>query len=346
MVRLRDVAERAGVSVKTVSNVVHDYEHVRPETRTRVQRAIDELGYRPNLTARGLRKGRTGVVALAVPTLEMPYFAELASLVVAAAAERGLTVLVDQTDGHRDRELEIVSGLAGRLIDGLLMSPMSLDRDDLDRRRTDVPTVLLGERLSGGPVDHLAVDNVAAARAATEHLLQLGRRRVAALGYQDAEHAGSGVSRLRSRGYVDALAAAGLDLDPALTPVVSGYRRVDGAAGMAGLLALPAPPDAVFCFNDLLALGALRALAERGMRVPEDVAVIGFDDVEDGRFSTPTLSTIAPDKATLAARAVALLAERIEDVDAAPPRELHVDFTLVARESTTGRSAPSHEAPP
>jgi DNA-binding LacI/PurR family transcriptional regulator len=337
VVRLSDVAERAGVSVKTVSNVVHGYVHVRPETRQRVQSALHELNYRPNLSARSLRRGRSGVIALAVPALDMPYFAELAAAVVEAAAERGWTVLVDQTDGHRERELEIAGGLSGRLIDGLILSPVGLDRHEIDQSHEDTPLVLLGEKIAGGAVDHVAVDNVEAARTATAHLLGLGRSRIAAIGYQDRAHSASGVAALRRRGYERALGEAGLRVERRLTPSIEGYGRADGAEAMAVLLDLPEPPDGVFCFNDQLALGALRALAERGVRVPDDIAVIGFDDIEDGRFSCPSLSTIAPSKRDIARKAVEMLHDRISGRSDLPARDVEVDFRLVPRESTLGR---------
>ena len=334
--RLSDVAARAGVSVKTVSNVVNGYEHVRPETRARVQAALDELGYRPNLSARSLRQGRSGLVALAVPALDVPYFAELASSVVAAATELGWTVLVDQTDGEADRERDVAAGLSGHLIDGLILSPVALGAADLRRSERDVPLVLIGERISDGAIDHVAVDNVAASRTATEHLLSLGRTRVAALGFQAADHAHSGVAALRRQGYVAALGAAGLAADPAWTPEISSYTRAEGAAATEALLAGAERPDAIFAFNDELALGALHVLARHGLRVPDDVAVVGFDDIEDGRYANPPLSTVSPDKAALAREAVQLLQRRIAE-PSTPTRDVQVPFELLARDSTIGR---------
>ena len=176
---LKDVARLAGVSPKTVSNVIHGYAHIREETRGRVQRALDELNYRPNLSARHLRAGRSGVIALAVPELGIPYFAELADCVIRAAAEHGWTVLIDQTDGLAERERLVTAGIRDQLIDGLIFSPLALGREALLRRTDDTPMVLLGERTHDGPADHVAIDNVAAAKAATAHLVGLGRRRVA-----------------------------------------------------------------------------------------------------------------------------------------------------------------------
>ena len=330
-VRLRDVAEHAGVSVKTVSNVVNGYVHVSPAMRAKVQASLDELDYRANLSARSLRQGRSGLIALAVPALDMPYFAELTRCVVREAEQLGWTVLVDQTDGLREREHMLATGIRSHLIDGLILSPVAMDHAELSRARAEIPIVLLGEKIGGADVDHVAFDNVAASRAATEHLLALGRRRVAAIGYQAGAVARSGVARVRQKGYEEALAAAALPLRAELTRAVGGYLRAEGAQAMASLLT--EGPDAVLCFNDQLALGALRTLALAGVRVPEDVAVIGIDDIEDGRFSTPTLSTIAPDKNAVAREAVRLLHERLTD-PVGPRRKVSVGFRLLAREST------------
>jgi DNA-binding LacI/PurR family transcriptional regulator len=337
-VSLKHVAERAGVSVKTVSNVVNGYEHVTDDTRSRVQQAIDELHYRPNLAARQLRQGRSDVIALALPELDLPYFAELARSVIKCAEDKGWTVLIDQTDGLVDREQLVLDGIRGRLIDGLIFSPIALGAEELERRRDTIPLVLLGERVYDGPVDHVSIDNVAAARVATDHLISLGRQRIAAIGDQPRPQ--SQTAHLRLRGYREALAEIGLPAPPELVVEVEQYHRADGAAAVRQLLALPEPPDALFCFNDLLALGALRALHEGGVRVPHEVAVVGWDDVEDGRYSTPTLTTISPDKHQIAALAVDFLAARLGDGRSEPPRESTADFTLAVRESSTvGRSA-------
>lgn len=337
---LRDVAARAGVSVKTVSNVVNGYPHVTPTTRARVETALRELNYRPNVSARSLRRGRSGLIALALPELDAPYFAELAHSVIRVAEEHGWTVLIDQTDGLRDRELMVLDGIRPHLVDGLVVSPLATGREDLEARRDDTPLVLLGERIFDGPADHVAIDNVAAARTATEHLLSIGRRRIAAVGDQAA--AGSATAWLRRAGYAAALGEAGVRLEPGYVVPVDAYRRQDGARAMAALLDLPTPPDAVFCFNDLMALGALRTLAERGVRVPDDVAVMGIDDIEDGRFSTPTLTTIAPDKAGIARLALDLLASRLTADDGHAPREVRAEFALIVRESTAGPAPPRH----
>ena len=337
-VRMKEVANRAGVSVKTVSNVVNGYLHVAPSTRERVQQAIDEMGYRPNLSARSLRSGRTGIIAVAVPRLDEPYFAELAAAVITVADERGCTVLVEQTDGQPEREQLAVAGIRPDLIDGLILSPLALDADDLHApSHVSTPLVLLGERISDTSHDHVAIDNVAAARLATEHLLSLGCTRVAAIGTMDAVTAQT--ARLRSTGFRDAMAAAGRAVLPDHEQEVAGFTRESGALAADRLLDLPERPDAIFCFSDVLALGALHALHRRGVRVPEDVAVIGIDDIAESRFSTPTLSTVAQDVGEIARLAVEALLHRLSRGADDPPQEVTVAHRLRVRDSTVRTAA-------
>jgi len=332
--RIKDVAELAGVSLKTVSNVVNGYQFVTPATRTKVQRAIDELDYRPNLSARLLRGGRTGLIALAVPEIRMPYFAELAAEIVRLAKDHGWTVLIDETQGALENERLVTEGIKSHLIDGLIVSPLALRARDIESRRDRTPMVLLGERLAHAPVDHVSIDNVAGAAAAVAHLASLGRTRIAAIGAQP--HISGGTAALRLKGYRQALRQARQRYDAALVAPSPQYHRADGAAAMAALLDADPRPDAVFCFNDMLALGAIRTLLARGYRIPEDVAVIGFDGIEEGEFSTPTVSTVAPDKQQIARLALDFLDLRIRDGEAATPKETSAEYRLIVRESTGG----------
>lgn len=179
--RIKDVARHAGVSEKTVSNVINDYAHVSDRTRQVVREAIEHLGYRVNLAGRHLRKGRTGIIALVVPELDIPYFAELARHVIREAEERSLTVLIHQSGADRDHELAALAGFGSTFVDGIILSPLALTADDLRDRTGFPPTVLLGELLEEG-ADHVAIDNERAAREATRHLIGLGRRTVLAVG--------------------------------------------------------------------------------------------------------------------------------------------------------------------
>lgn len=328
-VGVREVAALAQVSPTTVSNVLSGNRPVSAATRERVRSAIDELGYRPNLSARNLRLRRGGLIAVAVPEIDVPYFAELVRHVVPAARERGYTVLIDQTEGDPEAERFVLRGMNPGMVDGILFSPLNLGRTEFETLRDGTPMVLLGELITGDGVDHVGIDNVAASAAATRHLVEQGRTRIAALGHQDRE----GTAPLRTNGYRQALAAAGLPYDPSLLISTDAFHRADGAKAMRELLESGSRPDAIFCYNDLVALGAMRVLRDHGLRIPEDVAVVGFDDIDDGRYSSPSLSTIAPDKAAIAAAALDLLQDRIRDA-AGPARQVVVDFTLEIRESS------------
>ncbi len=330
-VTMTDVAQRAGVSVKTVSNVVNDYPHIRPATREKVQKAIDELGYRMNLAARNLRQGTTGIIGLAVPELSLPYFAELADSVMRAAEARGLVVLIEQTGASRQHELDVLTSERRQLTDGLIFSPLGLGPDDADELKVPYPLVVLGERIFGGDWDHVTMNNVDGARAATQHLIDRGRRRIAVAGAHAGETMGS--AALRVLGYQAALAANGIPFDPALVIEGGLWHRATGADCVYQLLDAGTEFDAVFGLNDALALGALHALHARRVDIPRKVAVVGFDDTEEAAYSAPTLSSIAPGREQIADTAVDLLMQRIAG-SAEPFRRVVADFTLEAREST------------
>nr|WP_248616836.1 substrate-binding domain-containing protein [Paraoerskovia marina] len=273
------------------------------------------------------------MIALAFPELTEPYFAELASHLVRAAKKRGLSAIVSQTDGLAETERAVADGTDMPLVDGLILSPLALGAADLAERTDKGPLVLLGETVRDeSPYPRVAIDNHQAAVEATLHLAGLGRRRIAAIGARATAPRATAVLRLE--GYRAGLAAAGLSYDSDLVGYVPGFHRCDGEQAMFDLLQRDPRPDAVFCFNDSLALGALRALRESGLSVPDDVAIIGIDDIEEGRFSAPALSTIAPDKSAIADAAISLLLDRADDPNSAP-REVTVGFELVARGSTS-----------
>jgi DNA-binding LacI/PurR family transcriptional regulator len=327
------VAELAGVSVKTASNVLNNYPHIKPSTRAKVEAAMAQLHYRPNLSARNLKHGKAGFLALAVPAMDSPYFAELAAKVTQEAQALGYIVLLDVTGGDADAERVVLEGMRSHVIDGVIFSPLALSAEEIATRADNLPMVLLGERPMPTGYDHVAVDSVAAARAATAHLVSLGRTRIAAIGRETFR----GTASERLRGYRQALRKAGLPYDRELVVQVPHFEREDGRVAMQQLLALPEQPDAVFCFNDLMAVGALRACVEAGVKVPAEIAVVGFDNIAETRYSNPTITTIAPDLTQLSRVALDLLARRI-DGDTSPPQEVDVPWTLEERETTIGRS--------
>lgn len=330
-VTLHDVARLASVSIKTVSNVINDYPHIRPATREKVEAAIAELGYTPNLTARNLRSGRTGAIALALPDLGLPYFAELAALVIQEAEAAGVVVLVEQTGADRTRELDLLRSPRLKLTDGLIFSPLGMGQEDAAALDVSFPLVLLGERIFDGPADHVTMRNVEAARAATEHLLAQGRRRIAVVGAHEGEVLGS--AALRLQGYREALEAAGIAYDETIIGYTTLWHRANGADSMRELLARGGEFDAVFGLNDTLALGAMRVLQESGRRVPDDVAVVGFDGLDEAAYSIPSLTTVDPGRAWIAKTAVSTLLERIAGAVEVPARTLLADYSILERES-------------
>ncbi|HEY0247044.1 MAG TPA: LacI family DNA-binding transcriptional regulator [Gryllotalpicola sp.] len=328
---VRDVANLAGVSPKTVSNVVNGGVGVRPETRSRVEAALVELDYVPNLSARGLRNGRSGNIALALPDLSTAYSAELARWFVELAHERGWAVQLEQSGNSPHREVELVSRARTHLIDGLVLNPTLLLSSVVAGMTELPPTVVIGEVEPRG-VDQVHVDSRGAARDMTEHLLQTGHRRIAIVGASD-DRFRSATSLLREQGYVDALTAAGIAADPALHIVTLEWTPAAAAAEFGRLLDRGIPrPDAVFCFTDSMALGVLHVLASRGIRVPDEVSVVGFDDITEAAYVVPALTTVGFDKRAIADAALTALERRIAD-RSAPESVTVVPYRLVHRAS-------------
>jgi DNA-binding LacI/PurR family transcriptional regulator len=322
-----DVAARAGVSRRTVSNVVNDFPHVSPDVRRRVREVIEELGYTPSQVARSLRTGRSGVIQLVIPELDVPYFAELARSVTQNAETRGFSVLITQTSGDVGRELAALNSETGEHAEGTILSAVAIDAEALANRTSTNPLVLVGERRLPG-IDHVGIDDVAAARAATTHLLDLGRRRVAFIGADSREQLN--MAGMRRRGYLEALEAAGVEADADLIVPTDSYHRADGVRAVERLLALPEPPDALFCATDLLAIGAMFAANARGVDIPRELAVVGFDDLEEGRYYIPSLSSVSPDKALIASTAVDLIVDPPE----VPQGDVLLPFELAVRGSS------------
>lgn len=308
-VRLADVAELAGVSMKTVSNVVHDYPYVKPALRARVQKAIDELGYKPNLTARRLATGRTGTIALAMPEIDHPYFSLLSRQIMEEASRRGYRVLFEQTLSDMVAERAVLQDREGGLVDGVIFQPVKMGSLEIAKVPRDTPLVLLGESAKPLTTDHVMIDNVTASADGTRHLIALGRRRIAFLGLVKDDITVSTDRRIE--GYQMGLIEAGIPEDPALILAADDFTPEAGDAAIRRALASGLQFDAVLCRDDRFAIGALHALTDAGVSVPGAVAVVGWDDTALAAYAFPTLTSISPDKAALAREAVDMLVERI-----------------------------------
>jgi DNA-binding LacI/PurR family transcriptional regulator len=329
---MQDVGARAGVTARTVSNVLSGKINVRPETRDAVLRAVTELGYQLNVSARGLRTGQTGFITLAIPDLAIDYFSELARSVLVEAERHGWTVVIQQTGARRDRELAVLSGAHRQLSDGLIFQPHALGPGDERVLIGDSPLVLLGDRIFHGPVDHVTMANHAAAAAATQHLVDRHCQHIAAIG-TNPQGGPVSAAALRLEGYRATLERNGLPYLEHRVGLATEWHRADGATAMSRLLDADPQIDGVFCFNDTLAFGALHTLSSRGLRVPDDVAVVGFDNVSGAAYAVPGLTTIDPGSRQIAKNAVDLLARQLTDGPSGTPVEIVSDYALIARRS-------------
>jgi len=328
-VTIREIADRAGVSIATVSRVLNERGDVSPETRDLVRRVIHENGYTANRSARGLSAGRTGLVGVLVPLVFPAYFAGLLAGAAEALAERDMQIVLSPTQNMLEREVSVLDRMHG-LTDGSLIilpqeSSVELARllDSGYRFVVLDPLMALDERIPSVSAAHTS-----GADQAMRHLLQLGHHRIA----QITGPAGWVATEGRRRGYRAALASAGILPDPALE--VEALPEIDpGRQAAERLLALPHPPSAIFAFNDNIAIGAIQAARARGLRVPEDLSVVGFDDVEHATIVSPALTTVRQPLVEMGRTAVSLLMRLL---DGQRFETLHIELAtrLVVRDST------------
>jgi len=331
MVTMRDVAERAGVSVTTVSHVMNATRPVSDDVARRVRQAMDDLEYQPNLLARSLRKGQSLAIGMVVPDSVNPFFAEVAHGIEDTGFAEGYTVVLCNSGGDLERELVYVSKLVERQVDGIVIVAAGLSSERIcDLQDRSVPVVVVDRRLNGvaAGVDSVLVDNERGGWLATQHLLELGHRRIGCItGPFDLTP-----SAERVTGYRRALEEAGIAYDSTL--VVRGdFQHASGFTAASQLLSLPGPPTAIFACNDLMAMGAIGAATASGRRVPDDLSIAGFDDVRLAAFTNPALTTIAQPKFEMGKLAASLLVARIKGADI-EPRHYTLDVHLVVRAST------------
>lgn len=320
--RITDVARLAGVSTATVSRVLADPSRVTPKTRARVQDAVARLGYVPNPAARTLRSQKTRMVLVVLPDLENVFFSRILRGIEETLAAAGYGMIIADLPPGSERG-PAIAGFARRQVDGVIL----LNGRTLGPQAEGLPAIGLCEAIADAGFPQIVVDNRPAAARVVAHLAGLGHRRIAHL----VGPKGNVLEVEREAGYEDGLAAAGLPFDSALV-WPGDYTLESGARAAARLLATPERPTAVFCSNDTMAIGLVGALAEAGLRVPEDVSVAGFDDIEFAAMSRPALTTIRQPRRLLGqAAADALLARLAGD---APPHRRVLETELVVRAST------------
>jgi LacI family transcriptional regulator len=323
---IAEVAERAGVSRTTVSHVLSGNRPVAPTTRDRVERTIDELGFRPNGLARSLRIQRSDTIALIIPDITNPYYPVLARG-LDDAMSGGYRTYICNTDAVRERELEFVADVSDRHVDGMVIVPFQIGAADLAPfLDMGMPIVCLGGRVDDQRVDAVLTDDEHGAFEATRHLILRGHARVAMI--RGAE----GTDLPRFAGYRRALDTSGLALEPGLT-AVGDWTRPGGARAMRELFATPDAPTAVFSANDLMAIGAMDAAREAALSIPADLALVGYDDIEAAALVDPPLTTVLNPAYEAGRAAGRLLAERMTGGYSGERREVVLQTRLVDRGS-------------
>jgi LacI family transcriptional regulator len=333
MSTIRQVAKRAGVSATTVSHVINKTRFVSDDTRGKVLAAMHELGYRPNALARSLRRGETHTLGLILPDSANPFFAEVGRSVEEAAFEHGYSVILCNSEGDIQKENLYVDVLSKKQVDGIIFVATEGQADSLQTLlEQDMPVVLVDRDLPDAQVDAVLTDNHQGGYLATQHLIRLGHRRIACL---------MGPSFLtpsayRMYGYRSALEEAGLPFTEELIDQ-GDFHPQAGKKATARLLQKTDPPTAIFVCNDMMAIGALSALIEAGRQVPNDVAVVGFDDIELATYTIPPLTTVEQPKRIMGQCAIELLLARIASPER-PVQRKKLPTTLIIRKSCGAKS--------
>lgn len=330
MPTMRDVAASAGVSVATVSHVINGTRFVDPQTVDRVRAAIETLGYRPNSLARGLRRNETGIIGMLLPDNSNPFFGEIARAIEDVGFTEGYNVILCNSDGSEAKEAAYVDTLLSKQIDGIILissgnnfTPLRLILD------AGVPCVVIDRELGDLPVDQVLIDNEQGGYLAGQYLTNLGHERIGYIAGPNQLN----LSAQRLTGFRRALAEVGVAL-PDEACIQGDFYYSGGAEGMRGLLQRNLGLTAIFAANDRMAVGALSVLLRAGLQVPQDVSIIGYDDIPLSNAIWPSLTTIAQPKVEMGQAGISLLLERIRkrNIDL-PPRRAMLSVRLIERES-------------
>ena len=311
MPSIKDIARIAGVSHCTVSRALHNSPLINRETAERIREIAKRTGYVPNAVARSLVSRSTRTVGVVVTTIADPFNGEVVEGIESAANETSYSVILANSHADPELEMKVVEGFSQRRVDGIIVAASRVGALHAKRLAgTKVPIVLINNQSSGTFAHSVGIDNVSASAELLDYLIQLGHRRIGYIG--DRFGLESDVERFT--GYKNRLKHARIALDPKL--VVSGDGRAEeGERAATELLARSDPPSAIFCYNDMTALGALRAAAARGVRVPEDLSIAGFDDLFVASYTSPPLTTIRQPKKEMGRRAMSLLLELLDEED-------------------------------
>ncbi|EIJ78118.1 transcriptional repressor, lacI family protein [Bacillus methanolicus PB1] len=328
MVRIVDVAKLANVSTATVSRVLSNSGTVSKETTEKVMEAIEKLNYQPNILARQLRKLETKTILVVVPDITNTFFSKILRGIEEVAAKNGYQVLLGDTGNNLEREKEFLNILRQKKADGLILLTARIDQNSIEEIANEFPVVLACEYIEGSQIPTVSIDNISSARKATEHLILLGHKRIGFI---------SGplnvvLSRDRLKGFHQAIAQHGIAAEPYLIQE-GDFSYESGFNLMMKFLALEQPPTAVFAANDEMAIGAMKAIKSKGLRVPDDISVVGFDDIKFASIVEPALTTIAQPMFDIGMKAMELLLKLIHK-DPLEKNQYILEDKLIIRDSS------------
>jgi LacI family transcriptional regulator len=324
---LKDVADHAQVSRATVSRVLNNNPRVAEDLRARVLESIRLLGYQPNRAARRLRASSSDVLGLIISDIENPFFISVVRGVEDAAYASQMSVVLCNTDEDPVKQQMYLRVMQAERVAGLIISPTSADEDFAELRQLGIPIILLDRRTDKFETDAVTIDNIGGAYLAVKHLIDLGYQRIGMIG--GSPHLTTG--RERYEGYRKALHAAGMKVDEKLIKV-GNFKTDTGYALAKEFISSPQPPRAIFVANNLMTLGTLRALRDHGIRIPQEIALVGFDDMPWSSELCPPLTAVSQPTYELGQETVQLLLRRLADSDA-PIRTVTLQPRLVIRES-------------
>ena len=329
MVNIRDVAKRAGVSAITVSRAMNNSGAVNPATRERINKAIEDLHYVPNTMARSFRSKQTCLLALVLPDVTNPFWTTIARGVEDTASRNGFQVIFCNTDESPEKEANHLNVLLQRRVDGIILAPTTDDKSELlPLKQHTMPCVLIDRRVEGSKCDTVVSNGYDGALKITQHLIELGHRRIAIVAGPDVLSTG----QERLEGYRRALQNSGVPLNEDYI-VHGNYSEASGHHLVKLLLERNPRPTAIFAGNNFMAVGALHALREARLRIPEDVALVGFDDIPQGSLISPALTVVSQPAYEMGVAAAESLISRLSGKYRGKPRDIVFDTSIILRES-------------
>ncbi|AVF36607.1 DNA-binding transcriptional regulator CytR [Rahnella sikkimica] len=331
---MKDVAEQAGVSTATVSRALMNPEKVSASTRQKVDQAVMAVGYSPHALSRNLKRNESRTILVIVPDICDPFFADLIKGIERTAAENGYLVLIGDCAQQNQQEKTFINLIITKQIDGMLLLGSDLPFDASKEEQRNLPPMVMANEFAPElelPTVH--IDNLTAAFEAVHYLLNLGHQRIACI--EGPKH--MPLCQYRSQGYIQALRRNGISVENALT-AQGDFSYESGAQAVTELMALPSPPTAIFCHNDIMAIGAMFQAKKMGLRIPQDLSVVGFDDIKASQFTDPPLTTVAQPRFQLGRQAMLLLLEQLQG-NPGQSGSLLLDSELVVRESTAAPKA-------